>query len=468
MTNKYSAENLSKVHGGRYDYSLYEYKGSEVRATFICPDHGEFTQIPYSHAKGRGCSKCAARDRARRSSLEEFVESARKVHDSRYDYSRTEYVNARTPVCIVCLDHGEFFQSPDAHLRGQGCPRCGRIRGGKSRRLSTEEFIYKARNSLDIEYDYSKVRYTTATDKVIIVCPEGHEFEQQPNNHLTGYGCPVCRISPLHKFLHDELGGENNRRDLLGNGQEVDLWFPEEGVGFEINGVYWHSSKHQPRMYHQDKSDRARVNGFQLYHIWVDRDTDFDLILSWARAKLGRTTTRLSARKTSIVEVSSQEYREFLDYNHLQGSIDAGVRLGLVHEGTLVAVMGFKRHSDGWHLSRFATKRHTSVRGGFTKLLKNFIRTNSPEKIISYSDEAYSDGGVYLNNGFSPTRRSSGPRLYYTNGIVLRDRWQFQRSRILERNPGMEPAPEKELALQEGFYQLYGCKTVRWELSTAL
>jgi hypothetical protein len=27
-------------------------------------------------------------------------------------------------VCIVCLNHGEFWQTPDKHLKGNECPKC--------------------------------------------------------------------------------------------------------------------------------------------------------------------------------------------------------------------------------------------------------------------------------------------------------------------------------------------------------
>lgn len=462
---RYRPENLAAVHQNRYSYERYEYSGSERLAIFICPEHGEFKQNPYSHAKGHGCMLCAARDRAARSNTTEFAEKAQEVHGDRYDYSGVEYENARTKVIIRCPDHGEFQQTPDAHLRGQGCPSCGNIQKGLSKRATTETFIEKAQNTLDVEYDYSMVDYTTAVEKIAIRCPEGHVFYQQPNNHLTGYGCPVCQISPLHKHLLDNLGGESNKRGLLDNGQELDLWFPEEGVAFEVNGVYWHSSLHKPRLYHQEKTEAAHRAGIKLYHTWYDQETDFDLVLSWAKNKLGREDNRVFARKTVVGYVDTPTYRQFLKDNHLQGSIDARVRLGLYSGEALVSVMGFKKHKDGWHLSRFASRKHMVIPGGFSKLLSYFIRTYRPDKIISYSDMAYSDGGVYESNGFTLANISTSPRLYYTNGRVLADRWHFQRKNVKKRNPRLEYSSEKEMAAEEGFYQVFGCKTMRWELS---
>ena len=54
-----------------------------------------------------------------------FIEKAKKVHGDKYDYSKVEYVNAKTKVCIICPKHGEFWQTPNTHLSGKGCIHCG-------------------------------------------------------------------------------------------------------------------------------------------------------------------------------------------------------------------------------------------------------------------------------------------------------------------------------------------------------
>lgn len=469
LTTEEFIKRSQKHHGDYYDYSKSVYVNIDSKVIIICPEHGEFEQIPYSHMKGRGCARCAMGRTASseghslpRSTKQEFVYRAKEIHGDLYEYPG-KYKNARTKFAIVCKEHGEFLQPPYVHLRGSGCPKCASIARGKKRRSNTQEFIKKAKDKLGVEYDYSLVKYRSAIDKVRIICPVGHEFEQQPNNHLTGYGCPTCQISPLHQYLHDNLGGEINNRAIL-DGKEIDLWFPYERVGVEVNGVYYHSVVHKPKYYHQEKTDLSTEKGLQLLHIWYDRNTDFDLVLSVVKNKLGRESNRIYARKTRVGEVEPETYRNFLSHNHLQGAIDSGVRLGLFSDGELVSVMGFKKHNDGWHLSRFANKRHTSVVGGFSKLLKYFINNCNPEVLVTYSDMAYSDGGVYEKNGFELISISKSLRLYYTDGNYLVDRWQFQRKNILKRNPDMELGPEREMALQEGFYPLYGCKTVRWEL----
>jgi hypothetical protein len=49
---------------------------------------------------------------------------ANSTHKNKYDYSKVSYINSQTPVCIICPKHGEFWQKPNTHIRGSGCPIC--------------------------------------------------------------------------------------------------------------------------------------------------------------------------------------------------------------------------------------------------------------------------------------------------------------------------------------------------------
>jgi protein-arginine kinase activator protein McsA len=118
---------------------------------------------------------------------ERFIIKANEKHGEKYDYSKLEYVDAHTKVCIICPKHGEFWQTPNSHLNGCGCPKCG---GNKS--LTTEEFIEKAKQIHGEKYDYSKVEYVNANTKVYVICPIHGEFWVTPANHLRERGCSQC------------------------------------------------------------------------------------------------------------------------------------------------------------------------------------------------------------------------------------------------------------------------------------
>ena len=70
---------------------------------------------------------------------EEFIVKAKAVHGDRYDYSKVKYVNAATKVCIICKEHGEFWQKPSHHTNGHGCTKCAAEVNAANMRLWTEE-----------------------------------------------------------------------------------------------------------------------------------------------------------------------------------------------------------------------------------------------------------------------------------------------------------------------------------------
>ena len=168
----------------------------------------------------------------------EFVKRAREVHGDKYDYSKVNYVNANTEVCIICPKHGEFKQMPSKHLNGQGCPKCyGNIK------LNTSEFINKAREIHGNKYDYSKVEYVNANAKVCIVCPEHGEFWQTPAIHLNGNGCPKCNSSKLEseiRLMLDEQGIKYNYRERKIpwlKGLELDFYILDKNIAIECQGI---------------------------------------------------------------------------------------------------------------------------------------------------------------------------------------------------------------------------------------
>jgi len=120
------------IHGNKYDYSKVEYINNRTKVCIICPEHGEFWQVPCAHLMDQGCPVCryiksTKKIREKQGlTTEQFIEKARKIHGNKYDYSKVNYVNTGTKVCIICPEHGEFWQTPHHHLGGSGCPECGR------------------------------------------------------------------------------------------------------------------------------------------------------------------------------------------------------------------------------------------------------------------------------------------------------------------------------------------------------
>lgn len=117
-------QKFNKVHFNYYDYKNMKYKNAQTKISIICPIHGEFTQTPTSHLSGKGCPKCGLE----KVKLSKNIVFARfkECHGSKYDYSKVKYTSTKMPIIIVCPEHGEFEQVVDSHLRGHGCPSCGK------------------------------------------------------------------------------------------------------------------------------------------------------------------------------------------------------------------------------------------------------------------------------------------------------------------------------------------------------
>ena len=186
---------------------------------------------------------------------EEFIAKAKAVHGDRYDYSKVEYVNNQTKVCIICKEHGEFWQAPYTHLNGHGCPKCA-YKGDRQRHIySQEEIIDKIRSLFGERYSFEKVIYKAMKVPIILVCHEKDEngvehgeFSMRPVNIFSSHQeCPKCskenRIrlqrKPLEKFIeeankvHESLY-EYHKVDYVNGKTKVRIVCP-------IHGDFWQS-----------------------------------------------------------------------------------------------------------------------------------------------------------------------------------------------------------------------------------
>lgn len=120
-----------------------------------------------------------------------------KLHNNKYNYSKSIYTKSRGKLIIICPEHGEFTKTPDEHLDGQGCPKCSKEASANKLRFTTEDFITKAKSVHGDTYDYSKVNYIQNKRSVTIVCKIHGEFQQIPHMHTQGSGCVKCRDESL-------------------------------------------------------------------------------------------------------------------------------------------------------------------------------------------------------------------------------------------------------------------------------
>ena len=274
VTTKDIIEHFKSIHGDKYDYSKVKYINARTNVTIVCPIHGEFDILPYNFIN-RGCSKCnkennkkeklerikkekeiktyikkveqeKRKEDIRVSKEKEFIKKSIITHGIKYDYSKVNYVNNSTKVCIICPIHGEFWQLPHNHLNGKGCKPCGRKESGRKQTSNTNEFINKAKKIHGSKYDYSKVKYVNAKTDVCIICPEHGEFWQQPDQHLSKNGCPECARGKTSKeFIlkrrlmetFDKYVIVSEKRFMWLKKQRIDIFFEGFDIGVEYQGA---------------------------------------------------------------------------------------------------------------------------------------------------------------------------------------------------------------------------------------
>lgn len=154
----------------------------------------------------------------KKKTINDFISAASRVHNNKYDYSKVEYINSYTKVCIICPIHGEFWQTPHNHLQGQNCPKCSH----KSIKYTVEEIKEKIINKYNGKYDVSLINeYKCNTQKLPLICDEHGYFEATWNDLDNNHGCQKCgkirNIEPLRKttekFIKESVDIHGDRYD---------------------------------------------------------------------------------------------------------------------------------------------------------------------------------------------------------------------------------------------------------------
>ena len=132
LTTEKIITRFKNIHNDKYDYSLVNYTRAKDKVNIICREHGLFKQTPDKHYQGKGCRDCQYVSMSKKFSknLSQFILESNIIHDNYYDYSLVNYINTMTKIKIICKYHGEFEQTPNKHLSGQGCSYCGHMRSG--------------------------------------------------------------------------------------------------------------------------------------------------------------------------------------------------------------------------------------------------------------------------------------------------------------------------------------------------
>jgi hypothetical protein len=297
-----------------------------------------------------------------------------------------------------------------------------KIKNTNKKKYGTSHIFMSDKYRIDnfkISKDNNYISYENGVNLFKCDCDGNHTFEISTDDYYgrTKSGNKLCTIcypisdlsSIKEKMLLDYIRSIYSDEIIINwrDKYEIDIYLPDLKLGFEFNGLYWHSDKFKDNNYHLNKTNWFKEIGIRIIHIWED-DWIYknEIIKSQIKNWLGLTENKVYARNCQVKEI--KDSKQFLNNNHIQGSDRSNVKLGLFYDGDLLSVMTFnktegrkKMKDDEWNLSRFCNKLDFNIVGGASKMIKYFINKYKPKRIISYSDKDWSSGNVYYKLGFN-------------------------------------------------------------------
>ena len=332
--------------------------------------------------------------------------------------------------------------------------------------------LLKERKDIVLLSDYEE--YLEA-DQIRYKCLKcGKEFLSSGSN-VQRVSCPECSppmgISDEEKnvlhYIKSIYNGivEDNVRSII-SPKELDIWIPDRNLAIEFNGSYWHSANYLSSTYHLEKTLACAEKGIRLIHIfeweWLNRRPACESLI---KSALGLFERSIGARECSVEQMASEDYRDFLEENHLQGAVNSSIRLVLAYQGEAVACAGWggSRFKQGeMELHRFCLKSGWRIQGALSKLCAH----SGLDSFVSYVDLAHFTGDGYRKAGFRETGRSA-PNYRWCRGAEVLTRMQTQKHKLPELlgesfDPYLTEAENMALA---GWTQVFDCGNLKMEWS---
>lgn len=402
-----------------------------------------------------------------------------ELHNGEYELI-SEYNGTKNRITLRHKPCGHEYSRKANEFLNEGtglCPVCNKRQGHSTRSLKEEDIPEYLKERVGDKYTYVSGYVKLSDTNTILRCNECRNEFKASISRVTGKrkrGCPICannrrggkvKETYLETVIQDDYS-EDNKESLMVdqivdyiseiyNGEiirnykdkmELDVYIPELKIGFEYNGIYWHSDKIiKDKNYHLKKKEYFKEKGIDVIFIdeydWVNKN---DLVKSMISNKIC-INKKIPARKTIFREISSSDEREFLNANHMQGFAISSCRYGLYYNDELVSVISFikgrKNVGDlnSVELLRFASKKGYTIQGGFSKLMKNCVPLLSKKyedlgKIKTYADYSISNANVYLKNGFKFLKMSKPSHTYYHNKKKV-NRYTYRKSELKKLFP---------------------------------
>lgn len=285
-------EDMRRIHGDVYDFSNSLYVNSKNKVSFVCKKHGVVENLASKLQQGRGCPDCGLEriSTSQQTTKEDYLNRANSKFNSRFKYNLETYNGMTSDVGVECPAHGNFIQNAFTHLSSKhGCPKCADASTANARTSSTQEFIFKATLIHGDKYTYTRVKYISAKDKVEIICNRCDNcFDQSPDCHLRGNGCPYCNSTGYSK-------GRSGNFYILASGDVTKVGITNLNVNQRLCSI-------------NNSSGLSFTPVFSQFYRegWIPKRIEIS-ILKWLGARYAKVSSKFDGSTECFEKVDRQE-----------------------------------------------------------------------------------------------------------------------------------------------------------------
>ena len=474
---RYQIDDLKKYAHNKGGHCLSDsYVNNNTKYTWQCSEKHEWNAT-WSDVKNGNkwcptCGRKSASEKLKRYTIDNLKQYAQKIGGRCLSDT---YVSYNTKYIWQCSEKHEWNATwSDVKSSKKWCMQCGHKNiGDKNRKYSIEDLkthaISKEGKCLSHTYDNCLESYEWQ-------CKKDHKWQASWDSINRGTWCPYC--TSQHSKAEQEIldwvkqwyPNSHSTRQII-KPKEIDIYIPELKIGIEYCGLYWHNEKSpQPRdrNYHKNKMLQCQEQGIRLLTIFEDEWTNRQKqVKNFIKSVIGIHSKRVYARKCEIKEVENSVAHRFLDDNHIQGKTSIKIAFGLFYENELLGlVTGNKHHRNFEGKNEFVLNRlvfgdEVQVVGGASKLIQHlckYAKEQGFNRLISWSDNRYSEGNVYEKCGFIIEDTVPPDYSYVTPDLRRESKQSNKKALLLKKGAvGNMSMTEIQLADTLGYARIWDC-----------
>ena len=483
MTNDEFIKRCKEKHADKWDYSITEYSGRRKEVSIICKKHGVFKQKAMLHLDGWGCRKCKT------SRLEDYLSiklgeiSEPFKRDKRFEDCKNKnplpfdfYLPLRN-ILIECdgIQHREAIAHFGGEERLEYQLENDRIKTEWTRGREIELVRLSDNNQIDDFIEKIKVS-KLQFDKSVLKDLSLDRIK--PKKLEKGYLSETDFNWYTRSEYLDEFDLFIQSLDI---GYSKDFIIDDVTINYKIDNIYillvenfrdCEISKHKEWLQKlKNELEDKNINLVVIYpEEWKDKR---EIVKSRIKNVLKKNEFRIGARECQIIIPDNKSVLKFLNENHIQGHVNASVKIALTHKGKIVSLMTFGKlrknlgqtsKSDSYELLRFCNKSGWTVTGSATKLYNYFVKKFKPKYLLSYADRCWTSihKNVYREIGMDLVSKTP-PSYCYLVDDKKWDRYRYRKDKLIEFGYQVDKWTERSICSSNLVFKIFDAGCLKYE-----